>query len=145
MINRQKNSNLAVEASQDTICSLILIPMELGSKKLAIIYVRCVRCEVTVLWCGVVSLMPWFGLVSRRALCLIIDGPCLAWHDWRAESGAGGVGVGGELSTATTLGAARAGGPLPAISYLRILAAKPIPPSRHTMEHQLVPPQQLVL
>ena len=45
------------------------------------------------------SLMPWLGLVSRSELCLIIDGPCLmAWHDWRAESGAGGVG-GGELST----------------------------------------------
>ena len=29
---------------------------------------------------GVVSLMPWLGLVSRRALCLIIDGPWLAWR-----------------------------------------------------------------
>ena len=37
MINRQKNSLAAVEASQDTICSLILIQMELSSKKLAII------------------------------------------------------------------------------------------------------------
>lgn len=93
-------------------------------------------------WCGEFNALAWPCLNKRGELCLIITGPGTTAGE-RREEVALAVVVVAPLSTDNTLG----WGALPSrvgTSYLRI-PAKPIPPSRHTMEHQLVPAQQLVL